>query len=115
MYNFFEIISSAAWTAFHLVLKFICELLKSPGYGLNDGEPNRKWYDVRASKSSMLLLLRVSGHWLTIDSTSQTKVVNSSSVNKRSLVVVLRARFTILTKASQTPSIHELTGRLDFH
>ena len=108
-------ISAAAWTAFYLVLKFICESLKSPGDKLNDGEPNRKWYDVRASKSSMLLLFGVSGHWLKIDSTSQTKVVNVSSANKRSLVLVLRARFTILTKASQTPPIHELTGRLDFH
>ena len=105
----------AAWTAFHLVLKFICESLKSPGDGLNDGRPSRKWYGIRALKSSMLSLFRVSGRWLTIDSTSQRKVVNVSSVNKRSLVIVLRAYFTVLTKSSQAPPIHGLNGGLNFH
>ena len=105
----------AAWTAFHLVLKFICKSLKSPGDGLNDGEPSRKWYGVRASKSSMLSLFGVSGRWLTIDSASQRKVVNASSVNKRSLVIVLSAHFTVLTKASQAPPIHGLNGRLSLH
>ena len=74
--------------------------LKSPGDGLDDGKPSRKWYGVRASKLSMLLLFGVSGRCLMIDSTSQRKAVNSSSVNKRSLIIVLRARFTVLTKAS---------------
>ena len=105
----------AAWTAFHLVLKFICESLKSPGDRLDDGEPSRKWHGVRASKSSMLLLFGVSGRWLTIDSTSQRKVINASSVNKRSIVIVLRVRFIVLTKTLQAPPIRGLTGGLKFH
>ena len=88
----------AAWTVFHVILKFICESLKSPGDGLEDSELRRKWYGIRAWKSSMLLLFEVSGCWLTVDSVSQRKVVNASSVNKRCLVIVLRARFIVLTK-----------------
>ena len=37
------------------------------------------------------------------------------TVNKYSLVIVLRDNFTVLTKASQTPPIHGLTGGLSFH
>ena len=73
---------AAGWTAFYLVLKFICESLKSPGDGLNNGEPSRKWYGVRASKSSMLLLFGLSGRWLTTDYTSQRKAVNASLIVK---------------------------------
>ena len=69
----------SAWTAFHLVLKFICESLKSPGDGLNDGEPNRKWYGVITSKCQCHHCLGVSGRWLVIDSTSQRQVVNAFS------------------------------------
>lgn len=83
----------AVWTAFHLVPKFICNLLKSPGDGLDDDKPTRKWYVVRASKPSMLLLFGVSGCWLTIDSISQKKVGEASSVNKCSLMIVLKVRY----------------------
>ena len=73
---------AAGWTAYYLVLKFICEPLKSLGDGLNNGEPSRKWYGVRASKSSMLLLFGLSGRWLTTDYTSQRKAVNASLIIK---------------------------------
>ena len=59
--HFLQYIFVAAWTAFYLVLKFIYESLKSPSNGLDDAKTNRKWYGVRASKSSMVLFLGLMG------------------------------------------------------
>ena len=73
----------AAWTPFRLVLKFTCEFLRPPGDGLDDDDHSKKWYGVRASKSTPLLF-GVSGHWLIIDSTLPRRAVNASSVNKHS-------------------------------
>ena len=94
---------------------FTCDSLKSSANELEDGKPKTKLYGVRASKLSMLTLFRVSERWLTIDSMSQRKVVNATSLNKQSLVNVLEARFTFLTKASKTPPIPRLTGGVEFH
>ena len=68
-----------------------------------------------ASKSSILSLIGVSGLWLITDSTSHRKVVNESSVNAGSCVITLNARFTDLTKDSQSRPIHGLMGGLNFH
>ena len=77
--------------------------MKFPGDKFGVSEPNRKWQGAMASKSSMLSLVGVSELWLITDSTSHRKVVNESSVNARSRVITLNARFTDLTKDSQTP------------
>ena len=98
----------AECTFFHLALYFISDWLKFPDGKFGDGEPNRKWYVVMASKSSILSLVGVSRHWLITDSTSHRKVVNESSVNARSCVITLNAPFPDLTKDSKTPSIHGL-------
>ena len=102
-------------TFFHLVLYFLSNWLKFRGGKFCEGEPNIKWLGVLASKLSTLSLVGVSGRWLITDSTSHRKVVNESSVNARYRVITLNARFTNLTKDSQTPPIHGLMGGLNFH
>ena len=102
-------------TFFHLVLYFLSNWLKFRGGKFCEGEPNIKWLGVLASKWSTLSLVGVSGRWLIADSTSHRKVVNESSVNAQYRVITLNARFTNLTKDSQTPPIHGLMGGLNFH
>ena len=92
------------WLTVHFsILLYNSNWLKFPGDKFGVSEPNRKWQGAMASKSSMLSLVGVSELWLITDSTSHRKVVNESSVNARSRVITLNARFTDLTKDSQTP------------
>ena len=65
-------------TFFHLTLYFISNWLKFRGGKFVEGEPNRKWFGVLASKWSILSLAGVTGCWLITDSTSHRKVVNES-------------------------------------
>ena len=67
-----------------------------------------------ASKSSILSLGGVSGHWLITDSALHREVVNESSVKAQSRVITLNAPFTDLTKDSQTPPVHGLMKGVEF-
>ena len=66
-------------TFFHLPLCFKSDWLKFSGGKFSDGEPNRKWQGVVASKWS-ILVVGLSGRWLITDSTSYRKVLYESSV-----------------------------------
>ena len=107
--------SVAACTALHLFLRLMSSVLVTHGCKFGLGLPNRKWFGVIGSKSSISSLAGVRGRLLIILSPSVRKVDNASSVNNLSFTIVFNAFFVSFTIASMQPPIHGLDGGLNFH